>query len=252
MQPLVAPDLRNLGPIGELNNPLATRNTTNQILLVPAREDNQFAREIVHTGTHYRGVPLPAILARNGRIGLDSVFVEVVQDEDIDTIARQCSLAPDRQQLASTSDDLDLVSRTDIVGRFATLLDGRLRKEFGILLRLDNALHTSVELIGQRCRIGGYCHSQVGIESKQIGRQQRGRADRFAVLRRHRYDQTSNVPLGKHLQHPIVGAMEIGQCQKGIDRRSVILKSDCFVHSWLQKNATATIRKVWKRVGLGE
>ena len=67
-----------LRPVGELDERLPAAERADQILLVPAREDDQLAGEVVHTGLHDRGVPLPTVLPHDGRIGLHRIFVHIV------------------------------------------------------------------------------------------------------------------------------------------------------------------------------
>jgi hypothetical protein len=61
------------------------------------------------------------------------------------------------------TDDLHLVGRTQVLGRFGSPLDGRFREKGRIFGRIDDTLHTPVELRSQRSRIGGDGDPQIGI-----------------------------------------------------------------------------------------
>lgn len=184
---------------------------------MPAGEDNQLARGVVHAGADHRGVPLPAVGADEGRVGLDGILVEVVEDEAVDAVARERALAPDREQTAAAADDFHLVGRADVARRARAALDGRLGEEGGILRRFEDALHAAVELRGQRAGIGGDGHPQVGVEPQQVGRQERRGADALAVLRRHGDNQSRDAPAGKGLEHAVVDPVEGLQLEKGVD-----------------------------------
>jgi len=178
----------------------------------------------VHPRAHHRSVPLPAVLAHERRIGLHGILIEVVEQETVDAVARERTLAADRQQTALVPHDLDFVGRADVFGRFRAALDRRVGKEFAVFGRAEDALHAAVELRRQRRRIGGDGDPQIGIESQQIGRQQRRRPDALAMLGRHGDHQAADAPFGEGFEHAIIGAVEPLQFQKRIDRKCIIGK----------------------------
>ena len=67
-----------LRPVGELDERLPAAERADQILLVPAREDDQFARGVVHAGPHDGGVPLPAVGADERRIGFERILIQKI------------------------------------------------------------------------------------------------------------------------------------------------------------------------------
>ena len=224
----VEPPLRRrplqLAPAHKIRDRLPPADPPDQVLLMPARKDDQLARIVVHAGLDHRGVPLPAILPHDRRIGLHRILVEVVQDEAVDPVSGQRPFAADREQTAPAADDLHLVGRAQVFGRSCPPLDGGLGEECGILGGVDDPLHAAIELRGERGRIGGDGQPQVGIAPQQVGGQQRRRSDTLAVLGRHRHDQAADAPLGKCLQNTIVGSMEPLQLQKGVDPRGKVAK----------------------------
>ena len=101
--------------------------------------------------------------------------------------------AADREQAAPVTDDLHLVGRTQVLGRFGSPLDGRFREKGRIFGRIDDTLHAPVELRSQRSRIGGDGDPQVGIAPQQVGGQQGRSPDALAVLGRHGDDQPADA-----------------------------------------------------------
>ena len=160
-----------------------------------------------------------SIERRLGRTGVPHhcIFIEVIQDETIDAIARQRPLAPDRDERAAVVDNLHLIGRTDVALWLGALFDGGRGKALGIFARVEDALYTPVELRSQQPRIGGNGDATIGIEAQQISRQEGRSSDRFAVLRWHGHHQTTNLATRKGLQHAIIDAMEALQFEKGID-----------------------------------
>ena len=217
MQPRIGGQRVELRPLGRLDDPLALPERADQILLVPAREDDQFARQVVHARPHDRRIPLPAVFAHERRIGLHRILVEVVENEAVDAVARERTLAPDRQQPAPRSDDLDLFGRAEVAGGLPAALDRRAGEARRIFGRLDDALHAPVEFRGQRRGIRGDGDAQIGVESQQIGRQEHRGADALSVLGRHGDDQAADASRGESLQHPVVGAVEGAQFEVGTD-----------------------------------
>ena len=67
-----------LRPRAQLLDRLADREGADQVLLVPAGEDHQLARGVVHAGPHDGGVPLPAVGADERRIGFKRVFIQKI------------------------------------------------------------------------------------------------------------------------------------------------------------------------------
>ena len=222
VQPPVGGQALQLRPFAQLLDRLAGREGADQILLVPAREDDQFARGVVHAGPHHRGVPLPAVGADERRIGFERILIEVVQHEAVHAVARQRPFAPDGEQSAPAADDLDLVGRADVARGLRPLLDGRAGEKGGVLPRFEDALHAAVELRGQRPRVGGDGDPQVGVQPQQVGREQRRGPDALAVLRRHGDDQPPDAPRGESLQHAVIGPVEGLQFEKGIDAEGEI------------------------------
>ena len=106
-------------------------------------------------------------------------------------------------------DNLHLVGSANIGAALVAPLDGRLGKYLAVLLTLEDALHATIELAGERCRVGGDGYSQVGIESEHICRQQGACAYALAVLRRHCDNQFFDSPFGKCLQKSVVAAVEL-------------------------------------------
>ena len=206
-----------LRPVGELDERLPAAERADQILLVPAREDDQLAGEVVHTGLHDRGVPLPTVLPHDGRIGLHRIFVKVVENEAVHTVARERPLAADREQAAPVTDDLHLIGRTQVLRRPGSPLDGRFREKGCIFGRIDDTLHAPVELRSQRSRIGGDGDPQIGIAPQQVGGQQGRSPDALAMLGRHGDDKPADAPGGECLQYAVVGLVKPPELQKGID-----------------------------------
>ena len=225
VQPAVAAEFVQLAPRAQSDEPLAAHERADQILVVPAREDDQLARSVVHAGSDHRRVPLPAVLAHERRVGLQSVLVEVVEYETVYAIARERTLAAHGENAAAPAHDLGLVGRADAAGRLGTPLEGRFGKERGIFGRVDNALHAAVEPGGQCSGIGGDSHPQIGVEPQQIGRQEGRGADALAVLRGHRDDQTADAPRSEGFEHAVVGAVERLQFEKRIDAERKIGES---------------------------
>ena len=75
VQPPVGRQRVELRPRAQLLDRLAGREGADQVLLVPAGEDHQFARGVVHAGPHDGGVPLPAVGADERRIGFKRIFI---------------------------------------------------------------------------------------------------------------------------------------------------------------------------------
>ena len=75
VQPPVGGQRVELRPRAQLLDRLARRERADQVLLVPAGEDHQFARGVVLAGPHDGGVPLPAVGADERRIGFKRVFI---------------------------------------------------------------------------------------------------------------------------------------------------------------------------------
>ena len=73
--PCIVGDGRKLAPLLEVNYALAAADSTYKVVLMPAREDHNLLRGVVHTRTYYRGVPFATILADNRRICLHSIFI---------------------------------------------------------------------------------------------------------------------------------------------------------------------------------
>ena len=219
VQPRVGRQPVELRPAGEFDDGFTRGERADKVFLVPACEDDQFARGVVHARPHDRGIPLPAIGADDGRIGFEGILVEVVEDEAVDTVTRERAFAPDGEQSAAAADDLHFVDRTDITGRFRTLFDGRGGKKRGIFARFDDALHAAVEFRSQRPGIGGDRNAQVGIKPQHVGRKQCRRADALAVLGRHGDDQTPDAPGRESLQHTVIRPVEGLQLEEGIDRQ---------------------------------
>ena len=217
MQPRVGGQAVELRPLLQLRDRFAGSERADQVLFVPAGEDDQLTRSIVHAGADHRRIPLPAVGADERRIGFEGVLVEVVEDKTIDAVARERTFAAHRKQAAPAADDLDLVGRADIAGRLGTLLDGRRGEERGVLARLDDTLDTAVEFRRQRPGIGGDRHTLIGVQPQHIGRKQGRGADAFAVLGRHGDDQPPDTARGESFEHAVIGPVERLQLQKGID-----------------------------------
>ena len=92
-----------------------------QVVLVPACEDEQFLRVVVQPGFDDGVVPVPRVVADERRVGLLRIFVQVVQDEYVDRPAGQRSVAADAQQPASGADQFELLGRA----QSAAILGGR-------------------------------------------------------------------------------------------------------------------------------
>ena len=217
MQPRIGRQAVELRPLLQLRDRFAGRERADQVLFVPAGEDDQLARSVVHAGADHRRIPLPAVGADERRIGFEGVLVEVVEDKTIDAVARERTFAAHRKQAAPAADDLDLVGSADIAGRLGTLLDGRSGEERGVFARLDDTLDTAVEFRRQRSRIGGDRHALIGVQPQHIGRKQGRGADAFAVLGRHGDDQPPDAARGESFEHAVIGPVERLQLQKGID-----------------------------------
>ncbi len=236
VQPAVGRQRIELLPCQQVLNRLALADRTDEVLLVPACEDHQFARCVVHPRPHHRGIPLPAVGPHDRRVGLERILVEVVEDEAVHAVARQRTLAPHRQQPAAASDDLDLLGGADVARRFRAALDRRRRKEGSILARFEDPLHPAVEFRGQGTRIGGDRHAAVGVETQHIGGQERRGPEALAVLRGHGDNQPADAPRGESLQHPVVGEVEGLQLQEGIDPKGEISKRHGVTRCRMQKS----------------
>ena len=217
VQPRVGGQAVELRPLPQLRDRFAGSERADQVLFVPAGEDDQLTRSVVHAGADHRRIPLPAVGADERRIGFEGVLVEVVEDKTIDAVARERTFAAHRKQAAPAADDLDLVGRADIAGRLGTLLDGRRGEERGVLARLDDTLDTAVEFRRQRPGIGGDRHALIGVQPQHIGRKQGRGTDAFAVLGRHGDDQPPDTARGESFEHAVIGPVERLQLQKGID-----------------------------------
>ena len=217
VQPAAGRKRVELPPLAQLLDRFTGQQFADEVLLVPARENDQFARGVVHPCADHRRIPLPAVGADERRIGFEGVLVEVVEDKTIDAVARERTFAAHRKQAAPAADDLDLVGRADIARRPGSALDRRSGEKGGVFARLENPLHAAVELRGQRPGVGGDRHAAVGIQPQHIGRKQGRGADAFAVLGRHGDDQPPDAPRGEGLQHPVVGTVERPQVEEGID-----------------------------------
>ena len=217
VQPRVGSQRVELRPVAQLRDRFARREGADKVLLVPAREDDQFARSVMHARTHHRGIPLPTVGTDQRRIGLQGILVEVVEDEAIDPVARKRTFAADRKQSAPATDDLHLVGRTDVAGRLGALFDGRGGKQRLVFARFEDALHAAVEFRSQSPRIGGDRNPAIGIEPQHVGRKQGRGADALAVLRRHGDDQPTDAPSGEGLQHPIIGPVKGLKFEERVD-----------------------------------
>ena len=222
VEPLVVPQGAELLPAPQRNHLFALHDGAYQVLLVPARKDDQLARRIVHAGAHDRGVPLPAIGADEGRIGFEGVLVEVVEHEAVDAVAGERPLAPDRQQTAPVSDDFDLVGRADVVGRLVAALDGGGGENIAVLARFEDALDAAVEFRRQGPRIGSDGDTAIGVGPEDVGGQQRSGPHALAVLGRHGDDEPPDLPAGERLQDAVISAVERLQLQERIDRQREI------------------------------
>lgn len=149
----------------------------------------------------------------------DSVYhlIKVVENEAVHTVARERPLAADREQAAPVTDDLHLISRTQVLRRPGSPLDGRFREKGRIFGRIDDTLHAPVELRSQRSRIGGDGDPQIGIAPQQVGGQQGRSPDALAMLGRHGDDKPADAPGGECLQYAVVGLVKPPELQKGID-----------------------------------
>ncbi len=78
VQPAVGRQRIELLPSQQLLDRLALADRADEILLVPAREDHQFARGVVHPRPHHRGVPLPAVGPHDRRVGLKRILVHII------------------------------------------------------------------------------------------------------------------------------------------------------------------------------
>lgn len=144
-------------------------------------------------------------------------FIKVVENEAVHTVARERPLAADREQAAPVTDDLHLISRTQVLRRPGSPLDGRFREKGRIFGRIDDTLHAPVELRSQRSRIGGDGDPQIGIAPQQVGGQQGRSPDALAMLGRHGDDKPADAPGGECLQYAVVGLVKPPELQKGID-----------------------------------
>ena len=178
----------------------------------------------MHTRTHHRGVPLPAVASYDWRLRLECILVEVIEDEAVYPVSRKRALATNREQLAAMVDNLHLIRGTDITRRFGATFDSRLGKYLGILPRLDDALHTTIKLRGKRTRVRSDSNTHIGVEPKHIGREQRCSTHTLAVLRRHRDNQFRNTTRSKCLEHSVVGTMKRCKIKEGIYPLSKIRK----------------------------
>lgn len=143
--------------------------------------------------------------------------IKVVENEAVHTVARERPLAADREQAAPVTDDLHLISRTQVLRRPGSPLDGRFREKGRIFGRIDDTLHAPVELRSQRSRIGGDGDPQIGIAPQQVGGQQGRSPDALAMLGRHGDDKPADAPGGECLQYAVVGLVKPPELQKGID-----------------------------------
>ena len=94
--PCIVGDGRKLAPLLEVNYALAAADSAYKVVLMPAREDHNLLRGVVHTRTDNRGVPLAAVLADDGGVRLHSIFVEVVEDKTVHAVARKAALTTHR------------------------------------------------------------------------------------------------------------------------------------------------------------
>lgn len=173
-------------------------------------------------GTSISDDPHPILAVLNNIItrGLatnPSPFIKVVENEAVHTVARERPLAADREQAAPVTDDLHLISRTQVLRRPGSPLDGRFREKGRIFGRIDDTLHAPVELRSQRSRIGGDGDPQIGIAPQQVGGQQGRSPDALAMLGRHGDDKPADAPGGECLQYAVVGLVKPPELQKGID-----------------------------------
>lgn len=157
-----------------------------------------------------------------GRLDIQSaewnvLTIKVVENEAVHTVARERPLAADREQAAPVTDDLHLISRTQVLRRPGSPLDGRFREKGRIFGRIDDTLHAPVELRSQRSRIGGDGDPQIGIAPQQVGGQQGRSPDALAMLGRHGDDKPADAPGGECLQYAVVGLVKPPELQKGID-----------------------------------
>ena len=212
--------LPELCPAGEAFDRFAGPDPADQVLLVPAGEDQQFGRVVVQAGLHHGGVPLPAVLADEGRIGLHRVAVEIVQYERVHPVSGEGPLPAHGEEFSLAADHLRPFARADetrtlLRRKAGRTLDESVREKGTVGGREDRPLHPAVETHGQRRGIGGDRDPAVGIEAQQVGRKQFARAQRLAVLRRHGDDEPPHAPPGESLQHAVVGFVEGRQLQHG-------------------------------------
>ena len=124
---------------------------------------------------------------------------------------------PTESRPPPVTDDLHLISRTQVLRRPGSPLDGRFREKGRIFGRIDDTLHAPVELRSQRSRIGGDGDPQIGIAPQQVGGQQGRSPDALAMLGRHGDDKPADAPGGECLQYAVVGLVKPPELQKGID-----------------------------------
>jgi len=78
MQPRIGRQAVELRPLLQLRDRFAGRERADQVLFVPAGEDDQLARSVVHAGADHRRIPLPAVGADERRIGFEGVLVHII------------------------------------------------------------------------------------------------------------------------------------------------------------------------------
>ena len=163
VEPIVGAEGVELAPLFELHHTLLLLYATHKVLLVPASEDNQLAREVVLPCAHNGGVPIPAVLPDGGGVSLHGVFVEVVNYKHIYGIARERALPTHRHQVARVTHYLRKFGGALVGSRAPRSLDGGVGKEGCVGGRVDEPLHSLVELLGERGTIRGYGDVEVGI-----------------------------------------------------------------------------------------
>ena len=163
-------------------------------------------------------VPVPDVFSHQRGVGLHGIFVEVVQDEDVDGISGKGAFPAHGQQTAGLTSDIEFLATADhsrivFSGGFETGGGEYAFIEGGV----DQLLDAAVEAAGEGLVVGGEDDSQGGIQPQQIGGQQPGGSGGFSVLRGHGDDQVADFPSGKSIQYPIVGLVEVFEAEGGLD-----------------------------------
>ena len=164
-------------------------------------------------------VPLPDIFADQGGVGFQGVFIEVVENKDIDGVSGEGAFTSHGHQSAVMAFYLEFFAVTDDSWAvFPGGFDAGCGEYTFIERGVDQLLDTAVESAGEGLAVGGEDDFQGGIQPQQIGGQQPGGCGGFAVLRGHGDDQVFDGSVGEGVQHLIIGLVERFEREGGSDR----------------------------------